>query len=392
MLLKTKEEEAMNSAMAQINKSEPIVALFLAFELSNKRWKLGFTVGFGQRPRERTVDAGDLETLQSEISLAKERFRLPEEAVVLSCYEIGRDGYWLHRYLTSVGIENLVVSSSSIEVPRQARRKKTDRLDVEKLLTMLVRYHMGDTRVWSVVRVPSVEEEDRRQLHRELETLKKERTQHTNRIKSLVVCHGIRIKVGSSFIPELENVRKWDGSPLPPWLVSRLKREYERIKMVDGQIRELEAQRREIILHEESPEMDKGRRLIQLKSIGVNSAWLFTMEMFAWREFRNGKQIGGVSGLVPTPHQSGDEYVELGISKAGLSNVRWMAIEIAWGWVRYQPDSELSRWFMKRFGNGTKRMRRVGIVAVARKLLIALWRYLETGKIPEGAVLKQRAF
>lgn len=382
----------MNTAVAQKTQVSPIVALFLAFELSSKKWKLGFSTGFGQRPRERTIDAGDLETLQSEIRLAKERFGIREDTPVWSCYEIGRDGFWLDRYLTSVGVENLVVSSSSIEVPRQARRKKTDRLDVEKLLTMLMRHHMGDKRVWSVLRVPSVEDEDRRQLHRELATLKKERTQHTNRVKSLLVCHGIRLAVGSSFLLQLEEVRKWDGSPLPPGLVARLQLEYERIQMVDRQIRELETERRELIRHEESPEMDKVRQLIQLKAIGVSSSWLFTMEMFAWREFRNGKEIGGVAGLTPTPRQSGDEYVELGISKAGIGSVRWMAIEIAWGWVRFQPDSGLSRWFMKRFGNGTKRMKRVGIVAVARKLLIALWRYLETGKIPEGAVLKQNAF
>ena len=227
---------------------------------------------------------------------------------------------------------------------------------------MLMRHHLGDKRVWSVVRVPSVEDEDRRQLHRELGTLKKERTQHSNRIKSLLVCHGIRLAVGSSFLLQLEEARKWDGSALPAELVARLKRKYERIQMVDGQIRELEAQRKEIIHYEESPEMDKVRQLIQLKEIGVSSSWLFTMEMFAWRKFRNAKEIGGVSGLAPIPRQSGDEYVELGISKAGIGIVRWMAVEIAWGWLRFQPDNELSRWFMKRFGSGTKRMQRVGIV------------------------------
>jgi transposase len=379
-------------AVAQQKPINRIVALFLAFELSSKYWKLGFSTGFGQRPRERTISAGDLEALQREIRLAKQRFGLAEDTAVMSCYEIGRDGFWLHRYLRSAGVENLVVSSSSIEVPRKGRRRKTDRLDVEKLLTMLMRHYLGDKRVWSVVRVPSVEEEDRRQLHRELEALKKERTQHTNRIKSLLVCHGIRLAVGRLFLLQLENARQWDGSPLPPGLVARLKREYGRIQMANDQIRELEAQRREIIRHEESPAIAKVRQLMRLRAIGVSSAWLFNMELFAWRKFRNGKEIGGVSGLAPTPRQSGDEYVELGISKAGIRNVRWMAIEIAWGWLRYQPDSELSRWFMKRFGHGTKRMQRVGIVALARKLLIALWRYLETGTVPEGAVLKPRAF
>jgi transposase len=243
--------------------------------------------------------------------------------------------------------------------------------------------------VWSVVHVPSVKEEDRRQLNRELEALGKERKQHINRIKSLLACHGIRMNVGKDFLHQMESVRKWDDTPLPEGLVARLKREYERLQMVDGQIREINAERREIIRHAEGPEVDMVRQLLQLRAIGVNSSWQFVMELFAWRKFCNGKEIGGLTGLAPTLKQSGDDYTELGIGKDGIRNVRWMAVEIAWGWLYFQPDSELSRWFWKRFGHGNKRMRRIGIVAVARKLLVALWRYLETGKIPEGAVLKE---
>lgn len=378
----------MNTAMAQKNINNEIVTLYIAFELSSKQWKLGFTIGFGQNPRIRTITAGDLEALQKEIGAAKERFGLLQDAPVMSCYEAGRDGFWIHRYLTSIGVVNLVVSSSSIEVPRKGRKRKTDRLDVIKLLTMLMRYHIGDPRVWSVVRVPSVEEEDRRQLHRGLEALGKERKKHINRIKSLLVCHGIRMNVGKNFLHQMECARKWDGTSLPEGLVVRLKREYKRLQLVDEQIQEIDTERREIVRHAEGPEVDMVRQLLRLKAIGINSAWQFTMELFAWRKFRNAKQIGGLTGLAPTLKQSGEEFTELGIGKDGLRNVRWMAVEIAWGWLHFQPDSELSRWFRKRFGHGNKRMRRIGIVAVARKLLVALWRYLETGKIPEGAVLK----
>ena len=195
--------------------------LYLAFELGNKEWKLGFTIGLGQRPRERTVDAGDLPTLQAEIRLAKKRFGLPQTARVLTCYEAGRDGFWLHRYFLARGIENLVVDAASIEVPRRAKRAKTDRLDVGKLLTMLIRFDCGEKKVWSVVHVPTLEAEDQRHLHRQLATLKTDRTRHINRIKGLLVGQGVRIPVEADFLEGLQSVRLWDGSPLPVGLRSR---------------------------------------------------------------------------------------------------------------------------------------------------------------------------
>lgn len=362
--------------------------LYIAFELSNKKWKLGFTVGLGQKPRERSIDAGDLLALTEEIGLAKKRFGLPEDARVLSCYEAGRDGFWIHRFLIAQGVENLVVDAASIEVPRRARRVKTDRLDVGKLLTMLIRYDCGEKKVWSVVNAPSVEAEDKRHLHRELSTLKVDRTRHINRIKGLLVGQGVRLAVGENFLNELESARLWNGSPLPNGLRSRVEQEYAGLQFVQQQIKTLEAERRRLIRTSSDPCVEKVRRLMRLKGIGENSAWLFVMEFFGWREFHNRREVGALAGLTPTPYQSGDESREQGISKAGNRPIRAMAIEIAWGWLRHQPQSDLSRWFQERFGHGSKRMRKIGIVALARKLLVAWWRYLAFGEVPAGAQFK----
>lgn len=364
--------------------------LYLAFELGNDFWKLGFTVGMGQQPRERNIAARDLDGLQREIRLAKKRFGLPETAPVLSCYEAGRDGFWLHRYLVEHGVQNLVVDSSSIEVNRRQRRAKTDRMDVGKLLGQLIRYRSGERKVWSVVRVPSAKDEDDRQLHRELSTLKKERTRQVNRIKGLLASQGVRLPVKADFAQRLESVRAWDGSPLLPRLQARLVREYERLEFVGKQIKQLERQRVQEIRQSADPKVEQVRALMRLNGIGVNSSWQFIMEFFGWREFHSGKEVGGLSGLAPTPYQSGSSYREQGMSKAGNRHVRAMAVEIAWGWLGYQPESELTKWYEKRFGQGSKRIRKIGIVALARRLLVELWRYLETGAIPEGAVLKTR--
>lgn len=364
--------------------------VYLAFELSNKHWKLGFTTGVGRRPRLRTIVAGDLAALQAEIRGAKKRLDQPQTARVVSCYEAGRDGFWLHRWLVRQGIENLVVDSSSIQVNRRARRAKTDRLDVEKLLAQLIRYRSGERGVWSVVRVPSEAAEDNRQLHRELQTLKQERTRHTNRIKAFLVGQGIRLKVKGNFLAELDGVRQWDGRPLRSGLRARLEREYERLQLVEKQIKQLEQERAEAIRHSGEENVEVVRRLMQLKGIGQNAGWLFGMEFFSWRRFNNRQEVGGLAGLVPMAQQSGGSYQEQGISKAGNRHIRALAIEIAWGWLRFQPESALTKWYEKKFGQGSKRMRKIGIVALARKLMIALWRYLETGVIPEGAVLKTR--
>jgi len=362
--------------------------LFLALELSHSSWKLGSTVGMGQKPRERTIVAGDLSGLHREISQSKRRFGLSSSARVVSCFEAGRDGFWLDRHLGQASIENIVVDLSSVEVNRRRRRAKTDRLDVGKLLRHLMRWWGGEKAVWSVVHVPSVEAEDQRQLHRELEALKSERTRHTNRVTSLLVTQGIRLKVNWDFLVRLNKARLWDGSPVPVGMRCRLEREYLRWVLVQEQIVALEKQRLVALRTAQDRGAETARRLFRLRGIGENYAWLASMEFFAWRKFRNRRQVGGLSGLAPTPFSSGSLHREQGIGKDGNRRLRAMTIEIAWGWLRFQPDSELSKWFQQRYGPGSRRSRRVGIVALARKLLVELWRYLETGVVPEGAVLK----
>jgi transposase len=360
----------------------------MAFELSQAKWMLGFTVGFGQRPRLRTIAARDLAALQQEIQSAKRRFNLPDDAQVTSCYEIGRDGFWLHRYLLSTGATNLVVDSASIEVNRRAKQAKTDRLDLGKLLTMLLRYHAGEKKVWSVVNVPTPTVEDNRQLHRELADLKAQRTQHSNRIKGFLANQGICMAVRDDFPERLQQQRLWNGEPLPASLQSRLLREFQRFQLAQQQVKALEVERRDALRHSNQPEVEQVRPLLRLRGIGLNSVWLFVMEFFAWRAFRNRREVGALAGLTPLPRQSGEEAHELGISKIGNRHIRAMAIEIAWIWLKHQPNSELSRWYLHRFEKGSKRQHKIGIVALARKLLVELWRYLEFGMLPAGAVLK----
>jgi len=361
----------------------------VAFELSEKTWKLGFTTGHGQQPRERTVTARHQEHVLNEIAQAKRRLGLPETAPVVSCYEAGREGFWLHRFLQAQGLTNYVVDSSAIEVNRRRRRAKSDGLDVRKLLSMLIRYEQGERQVWQVVKVPAVEAEDQRHLHRDLETLKQERASTTTRIKGLLSSQGLRVTSLTKLPEQLEALRLWDGSPVPPGLRRRVLRVYAHHTFLSEQIAAVEAERRAQLQASTDASLDKVRQLMLLKGIGINGAWLLVMEFFGWRAFKNRREVGGLAGFTPTPYQSGASAREQGISKSGNRHVRWMTTELAWSWLRFQPDSTLSIWFRERFGGGGKRLRRIGIVAVARKLLIALWRFLETGLIPEGAVLKE---
>jgi len=324
-----------------------------------------------------------------EIAQAKHRLGLAETAPVVSCYEAGREGFWLHRLLLAQGITNHVVDSSAIEVSRRQRRAKSDGLDVRKLLSMLMRYEQGERKVWHVIKVPSMEAEDQRHLHRDLETLKQERASTTTRIKGLLSSYGIRVTSMTKLPEQLDALRLWDGSPIPPGLRRRVLRVYAHHTFLSEQIAEVEVQRRAQLQTSSDASIDKVRQLIQLKGIGINGSWLLVMEFFGWRELKHRREVGGLAGLTPTPYQSGESAREQGITKSGNRHVRWMTTELAWSWLRYQPDSALSVWFRERFGGGGKRLRRIGIVAVARKLLIALWRFLEKGVLPEGGVLKE---
>lgn len=364
--------------------------LAMSLELGATEWKLAFSPGLAQQPRHRMVAASDLEAVVKEVAAAKARFKLPADVRVVSCYEAGRDGFWIHRALRMLGVENHVVDSASIEVNRHSRRAKTDRLDAAKLLSQLLRWLSGEKRALKMVRVPTEEEEDRRHLHRELKTVKGVRTAVTNRIKGLLATVGVRVKEIAELPRVLERVRLWNGEPLPKWLKARVERDWQEREQLQQRIADLEKQRKELLRKGKDSGSECARKLHRLRGMGPNASWLYALEFFAWREFRNRRQIGGLAGLTPTPHQSGADRREQGICKAGNRWMRSLAIEIAWGWLRYQPESELSRWYQKRYGHGSTRLKKIGIVALARKLLIELWKYLQTGMPPAGAVLKKQ--
>jgi len=358
--------------------------LYIALELSNSKWKIAFGNGF--KIRLKSIVARDLKQFELELQSSRKHFGMAEDIPLYCCYEAGRDGFWIHRYLCTLGIRNMVVDSSSIEVNRRYRRAKTDRLDASKLLTMLIRYINGETKLWSVLRVPEKEDEDARRLHRETARLKKERTAHTNRIKSLLALHGILMGVGKTFLQDLEKAALWNGEPLPPNIKEEMVREYHRYEFLQQQLQALEKRTKEV-LKGESESSKKVLVLQNLKGIGPVSSWDLVHE-FGWRPFNKAKEVGAAAGLAPTPYDSGGSQNEQGISKSGNRRVRALMIEVSWSWLKHQPNSTLSKWFVERFGHGSKRMRRVGIVALARKLLIALWKYWEKGIIPEGATLK----
>lgn len=362
---------------------EPVV--YMAMELADKRWKLQFSDG--SRKRTKTVEALNRGEVLEALARAKEKFKLPADCRVVSCYEAGREGFWLARWLGAEGIENLVVDASAIEVNRKAKRAKTDRVDVDKLMRQLQRYVGGEAEALTVVRVPSDESEDWRHLHRERESLVRERGRHWVRIGSLLRTQGLRVESKARFIETVEGLRRWDGSAVPGELMAQVKREWTRHELVDGQIRELERLQKERV-QQAAGEGALGlvSQLMRLKGVGWQSAWVLVMEFFAWRGFNNRRELAAVAGLTPTPYHSGDSEREQGISKAGNRRIRRLMVELAWLWLRYQPASALSRWYERRFGGGGKRLRRIGIVAMARKLLIALWRYLSHGELPEGAV------
>ena len=365
-----------------------VKTLYLGLELSNTKWKLAFSNG--SKNRFLTINARELNRFRLEVDASKKLLGLGNNGQIMSCYEAGRDGFWIHRFLVDESIENIVVDSASIEVNRRSRRAKTDRLDARKLVGMLMRYHNGEKKLWAVVRVPSVADEDARQLHRDIQVLKRERTMHCSRISGLLAQQGIYIKnpCRRNLSKILSLVCCWDGQPVPAELRVRIDREFERLQMVTEQIKLLEKERERRLKDPKTISLQQIVKLQRLRGIGTQSSWLFVMEFYGWRQFRHRREIAALSGLAPTPYDSGSRTRDQGISKAGNPRVRAMSIEIAWAWLRFQPESKLSRWFEQRFAAGGKRMRRIGIVAVARRLLIDLWRYLEKDIMPEGAVLK----
>ena len=359
--------------------------LMMTFELGARKWLVGFSASIAQPVRRREIAARDLAAVCRELAAAKVAFDLPPDAPVHSCYEAGREGFWLHRWLEGKGMVNRVVDSSSIEVPRRKRRAKSDRLDVAGLMRLLARALAGEPKVWSVVRVPSVEAEDRRQLERELETVVADRTRVRNRIRGLLATQGVVVRRWRPLRSELAVLRTGLGEPLPPLLCARLDRELAGLATIEARLRTLRALQAKAVVPDSVCD-----RLQQVRGEGLRIAARLSREVFEWRTFTSGRQVGALIGLTPTPYDSGDLRREQGISKAGNRRVRTMVIELARGWVRFQPESALTRWYVRRFASGSARLRRVGIVALGRKLLIALWRYTTTGVVPEGAQLKSR--
>jgi transposase len=362
--------------------------LHIALELGQDKWLLAFATQAAEKPRFRPVPARDLDRLDQEIARAKTRFGLPADAPVRTCYEAGRDGFWVHRALRARGIDNLVVDSGSIEVNRRTKRVKTDPVDAAKLVNLLCRYHAGERKVWSVVQVPAVADEDRRQLHRGLKDLQRQQTECSNRIKGLLASVGLSTEVNAQFRTALAALRDWEGQPVPAGLRERILQEYTVWEVLHQQVRAASNEQERRLRAGQEPYLEQVRRLMGLKAVGVRSAWILVVELFCWRGIKNGKELGSLVGLVPMPYNSGQTEREQGISKAGNKHVRSLIVELAWLWLRWQPGSALSQWYQRRFGAGNKRARKVGIVALARKLLIALWRYLEQGELPAGAQAK----
>lgn len=383
--------------------SNPITkgtTLYIAIELSSSEWKLAFADSLARNPRIRTIPIGGpfnvtRQEFAKEVSAAKKAFGFPDDCKVVSCYEAGRQAFWVHRCLAAMGIQNYIVEPTSMLVNRKARRAKTDRLDAVSIVKHLMRYAGGDMTACRMIRIPDADHEDARHLSRELHELKGEKTAHTNRIKGLLETQGIALnEITLKFKANLDTMLTADGRPISEELKARLRREFDRVALVVEHIREIERVQGERLkqaskktneaLNAKEKRAEIAYRLCQLKGIGTVTSWTMALEIFGWRDIMNRRQLGALAGLVPVPYDSGNSERQQGISKSGRAEFRCLMIEIAWMWLHYQPNSELSKWYRRRFDDGSKRNRKRGIVALARKLLIALGKYVKDGEIPAG--------
>ncbi len=365
--------------------------IFAAIELSKKTWLLAIYRPSLDRTSQYRVKPGDAAHLLELLGRARqqEERELGQTIGISCCYEASYDGFWLHRQLEAAGVENFVIDPTSLLVNRRARRAKTDRIDVRGLLRSLIAWLRGDKDVCRMVHPPSPAEEDARRTHRERQRLIKERVGHVNRIKGLLATQGIydHQPIHKDRRQAFAELRTADREPLPSRLRQELERELTRLELVLDQIRQVEAERDAVLDATKHNETSVMAQLIKLKSIGPEAATILGLEMF-YRDFTNRRQVAAYAGLTPSPFDSGFKNRDQGISKAGNALVRKTLIEIAWIWLRWQPDSALSQWFKQRTTHQKSRGLRINIVALARKLLIALWRFVTTGVVPEGAVLK----
>lgn len=391
--------------------------LFCSFELGAAKWLLTFGLRGSDRSARREICAGSAAAVVAALKWGRERLKLPEDAPVLSCYEAGRDGFFPHRLLVSLGVTNIVIDPSSILVDRRSKRVKTDRIDGEMLLSLLMRHHVGERKEdrLRVVRIPTLEQEMNRLPDREIKALKEERQAHRNRLLAKLTLMGARLRTNRG-VADADQAVCWDGSPLPPKMQALLQREQERLALVERQIKELESARRDQTkpakattsvkatsasapaskVKVEAPEdvpadcdvvIAQRTRLERLRGVGPSTSSILVNELFGWRDFQNVRQLGSCAGLVGAPWQSGTVNREQGITKAGNKLVRWAVVQLAHGWVLHQPQSELAQWYRRRFGTGSPGQRKKGIVALARKLLIAMWKFVKGGDAPAGAIL-----
>jgi transposase len=366
-------------------------AIFVSMELSRSIWLVtSLSPGGGDKMSKHAVRGGDVAELLQQFETLKDKAlaRTGRRFPIIVIQEAGLDGFWIHRVLQSEGIESHVVDAASILVPRRRRRAKTDRIDGETLVRTLLAYKRGEPRVCTMVRAPSPEDEDRRRLSRERKTLVAERVEHVNRIKGVLFAQGI-----SDYQPvrrdrrkRLEDLKTGDGRPIPPNLKAQILRELDRLELILKQIEEVEANRDDLLDQATIGSAPVGR-LLQLKGIGPELAGILWSEGL-YRRFDNRRQLASYAGLAPTPWQSGSVEREQGVSKAGNARLRTTMVQLAWLWLRHQRQSALSLWFHERVTRNGGRLRKTMIIALARKLLVALWQYMTAGVIIEGAVMK----
>ena len=373
-----------------------LAAIFVSLELSRSNWLItSLSPGNGEKMSKHGVEAGDMAALLGRFAELQRKAlaRTGKSYPIITIHEAGLDGFWLHRALQQEGIESHVVDAASIAAPRRRRRAKTDKIDGEALLRALLAYKRGEPRVCSMVVAPTPEEEDRRRLCRERQVLIEERIDHVNRIKGLLFAQGI-----ANYAPlrrnrraQLEALRTGDGRALPEHVKAQIGRELDRLELLLAQIKAVEAERNAMLaamvkVSDEAQPSHPLAMLLGVKGIGVEFAATLWLECF-YRTFANRRQLAAYAGLAATPWQSGAVVHEQGVSKAGNPRVRTKLVQLAWLWLRHQPQSALARWFRAK----SQRGRKIAIVALARKLLVALWKYVSAGVVIEGATLKGAA-
>ena len=367
-------------------------AIFISLELSRSSWLVtSLSPGAGEKMSRHSVEAGDIAALLERFTILRSRARLrtQRDYPIVTIQEAGLDGFWIHRTLVAEGVESHVVDAASIATSRRKRRVKTDRVDGESLVRTLLAYKRGEPRVCAMVRVPSPEDEDRRRIGRERKILMSERIQHSNRIRGLLFSQGITEyqPTGRGRRTQLDTLITGDGRPLPEHMKRQIVRELDRLEQILAQLKAIDAERDAMLAADGEQATSVVRMLTSVVDVGPEFASVLWSEGL-FRHFDNRRQVAAYAGLAPTPWQSGSVAREQGVSKSGNGRLRSTLIQLAWLWIRHQPGSELTRWFRDRVERNGGRMKKTMIVALARKLLVALWKYATAGVLIEGATVR----